>query len=156
MNAAAIHAKFFPPARPVCRYTRADLERMHMERLVAKHDRAVRSYIDTSTAGPIHLSAPTRDCKILLVAAIMYGVSVRDLVGPKRHNILTNARAYAAHRLHDIGRTSTQIGEILQRDHTSILNLLRPKTGKRRRCKLLVGNFGGVPHSPADAGSVLP
>lgn len=110
-------------ALPVCAFTRAEIDRMYKRHPTTP----------AAEQEPIHLSAPTRDCKILSVAATMFGISVRELVGPGREAILVLAREYAATRLrYELGRSYPQIGAVLRRDHATVINLLRPRGGRWR------------------------
>lgn len=48
-----------------------------------------------------------------------------QIAGPRRTRVLVDARTRIAQALRDQGASLTQIGRILNRDHTSILNLIR-------------------------------
>tara|TARA_R110000868_G_scaffold145660_4_gene366002 strand:- start:2227 stop:2700 length:474 start_codon:yes stop_codon:yes gene_type:complete len=139
-----IHLKFFPQAKPICKYTieqireasdaaRAKARELIFQKQRRKDDklssqRSRRANIHIIDDSPIHIEAPPRDLKILRVAALMYGVSMREMVGTKRTKYMTHARRYAATRLRDeLGRSFPQIGGLLNRDQTTIQNLLNPK-----------------------------
>lgn len=60
-----------------------------------------------------------------------HGVTAVALLGPGRARKLVQARADLAGRLDDKGLSSSEIGLILNRDHTSVLHLLgRTTKGK--------------------------
>lgn len=59
---------------------------------------------------------------ILERAAASYGTTVADLIGPRRFARLTKPRQAAAWALRHIGLTLCEIGELLHRDHTTIIS----------------------------------
>ena len=58
---------------------------------------------------------------ILERAAAAFGTTVEALIGPRRFKRLTAPRQAAAWALRQIGLTLMEIGEILHRDHTTII-----------------------------------
>lgn len=128
MNSAEIHTKFFPQARPICAFTRADIDRMASEMKPRKP-----RVPPPDPVGPVRAGASVGEGRIISVAAAMFGVSARDLVGRNRSDLLVYAREYASVRLRmDLRRSYFRIGELLRRDHKTIVNLVHPKKGKRR------------------------
>lgn len=134
-------------AKPICAFTRDAIERMAKEKqettirdreaTLARKRVTAREAADRrrnrllQDEGPVYVPAPTADCKVLAVAAAMYGVSVRGMLGPNRNRVLTLARVYAVYRLyHELGRSYPQIATLFNRDHTSIMSLLKPRRGR--------------------------
>lgn len=131
MTAATVHAKFFPQARPVCAFTREDIAQMSQKvDPPASADRAVPLSVRRETRALV--GGTIRDRQIIADAAVAFEVTVAELIGPSRKKHLVGARRYAVTRLVDeLGRSFHYIGDkVLRRDHSSIVNLYRPKTGK--------------------------
>lgn len=63
--------------------------------------------------------------QVLRHVADAHGIPMPALLGDRRFPRLVDARQDAALRLKEMGWTLTQIGDLMNRDHTSILNLLR-------------------------------
>jgi chromosomal replication initiation ATPase DnaA len=59
-----------------------------------------------------------------------YKITTATLLGESRARHIVSARREVAEHLHDQGLSSVQIGRLLNRDHTSILHLL--KTNNRK------------------------
>lgn len=125
---AAIHAKFFPPARPVCRYSRTDLERMAIESASAKRAAAARKRDNERKkasrlgliARPARSMATGDDARILRAVAMEFGITVDDLVGTGRTRSLTDARCVAADRLIELGCRAAHVARLLNRNPSSI------------------------------------
>ena len=62
--------------------------------------------------------------------AFWHGVGVRDVIGHDRHKHTASARRDCAHYFRAKGKSYPEIGRILQRDHTTVINLVK---GKARR-----------------------
>jgi len=60
--------------------------------------------------------------QIIADAAILYGVSESDIVGPRRFKRIVEARWAVMASLDHMGWTTTRIGKRLNRDHTTILH----------------------------------
>jgi len=60
-----------------------------------------------------------------------HGVSVYDVTGRCRKSELVDMRCVIASVLHKLGQSESAIGRLLERDHTTVINLLI-RTGKRR------------------------
>ena len=63
--------------------------------------------------------------EILRHACQEFNITIRQMRGPSREAWLVDARQEAAFRMHHEGASTTRIGSMLNRDHTSIMNLLR-------------------------------
>ena len=71
----------------------------------------------------LHVAPATR--QIFNETADLYQVNVAELIGPSRRRRLLGARRYLSYRLRDErGLSTTQIGNLLHRDHTTILHYL--------------------------------
>jgi chromosomal replication initiation ATPase DnaA len=57
----------------------------------------------------------------------LHGVSVQHLLSPRRGAALVSARQQCAKKLREAGLSLKRIGAILNRDHTSIIYLLRDR-----------------------------
>lgn len=103
----SLTSKFFPPVRREI-HASVDKSRKVRDAILA----APR--ISTTSAG-----------RVVRMACIMFGISEADLRGPGRAWPLVAARQYAVVRLRQppLSLSTTVIGRILNRDHTSILNL---------------------------------
>lgn len=118
MSAASIHAIFFPPARPICRYTRAELKLGGdgLPRPIA---------IGAVTVESAVMETPrARARKIASVATSMYGVTIDEVFGRSRRKSCVQARAHVARELRGMGWSYPRIARFLHRDHTTILSLL--------------------------------
>ena len=74
--------------------------------------------------------------RILDKAAKKYGVTVEDIKGAKRNKEIAHARHVSIYMIRKLtDRSLPQIGKILQRDHTTILNSL--KTIEKRRANVM-------------------
>ena len=62
--------------------------------------------------------------------AFWHGVGVRDVIGHDRRKQPAAARRDCAHYFRAKGKSYPEIGRILHRDHTTVLNLVK---GKARR-----------------------
>lgn len=58
-----------------------------------------------------------------------YGVQIRDLLGPTKAAVVVAARVALAKELRSQNLTYKVIGEVINRDHTSVRHLLRRKAG---------------------------
>ena len=57
-----------------------------------------------------------------------YGYTVADILGPKRHRHLVSVRRLCALMLRDKGYSTTEIGRIMNRDHSTIVHALNKDT----------------------------
>lgn len=64
------------------------------------------------------------DGEVLRAAAEYGGIELDDLLGPRRYKSLIKARRVAAIALRILDYSYPQIGMMLGRDHTSIINLV--------------------------------
>ena len=58
--------------------------------------------------------------EILAEVASRTGVDERELVSPNRCRVVAQARAEAMHLMRLAGRSTTQIGRFLNRDHSTV------------------------------------
>ena len=56
-----------------------------------------------------------------------HGLTSRDIRGRDRHRKLVTARRALAVALRGIGLTYAEVGEVMHRDHASVMNLVRSK-----------------------------
>ena len=56
-----------------------------------------------------------------------HGLTSRDIRGRDRHRRLVTARRAVAVALRGIGLTYAEVGEVMHRDHASVMNLVRSK-----------------------------
>jgi chromosomal replication initiation ATPase DnaA len=68
--------------------------------------------------------------EILRKACEEFNITIRQMRGPSREAWLVDARQEAAFRMHHEGASTTRIGAVLSRDHTSIMNLLQRRERK--------------------------
>lgn len=144
---SSVHSKFFPPARPIARFTRDEIDAMwrraHGTAILAEElPEACRSAVAGQEARACvrrfvtDLATPhERARRVMAVAAILFGVAVEDILARSRGTLHVHARAYVAHRLRgpEFGWSTRKIGRFLDgRDDTTVRNLLRPKGGRRR------------------------
>lgn len=54
----------------------------------------------------------------------VYGLTEEQLLGPGRTKVYVQARRHFAHEARKLGKSLPQIGRFLNRDHTTIMNLL--------------------------------
>lgn len=59
---------------------------------------------------------------LLGLVADLYGLTIADLKGPRRTRWIVSARHHAMWVLHNQRLSSTCIGRILNRDHSTVLN----------------------------------
>lgn len=68
--------------------------------------------------------------QIIREVAREHRVTPADIMGPRRLRHIAEARFEVYHRLrHELGLTLPRIGQIMGRDHTSVLNGLRKYAG---------------------------
>jgi chromosomal replication initiation ATPase DnaA len=68
----------------------------------------------------------TRAQKTMRMTCERFNITKEQLIGPCRRVHLVDARQFVAVRLHrDFGLSTTAIGRLLNRDHSSIIHLLR-------------------------------
>lgn len=60
-----------------------------------------------------------------------HGITRGMLTGRSQSQSIVVARREAAQRISALGHSTPEIGQYLKRDHSTILNLLKPKTRKR-------------------------
>ena len=59
---------------------------------------------------------------IIRQVATLYGVTAEDITGGKRHRIFADCRTVVCYVLHErCGLSSTQIGDIINRTHATVL-----------------------------------
>lgn len=63
--------------------------------------------------------------KVLAFVAMETGYSVEQIKSAKRNRHLVKARWQAIKELRELGLSLNEIGDIVNKDHTSILNALR-------------------------------
>lgn len=118
-----VSRELIPPSPPSPRDTR--VRRINED----GHREVVRRRVPT----PPKIIAPpsmTTAEKIIHSACLMFGVPKAQLLGATRERLCVGARTYASLRLRtELGLSMPQIGRMLNRDHTSILNLLRKAEG---------------------------
>lgn len=125
-TAAEIHRKFFPDARPVVSAPPA----LWRSKPPPMPRRVVRRLIETRDIAPVVPPAWTRINRIMTVVAIMFNTTRVELAGRVKKRILVAARMYAAVRLsRELGLSTSHIGRILGRDHSTISNLLSRADG---------------------------
>jgi chromosomal replication initiator protein len=57
-----------------------------------------------------------------------YGYTVADILGPSRHRHLVSVRNRCVFMLRDKGYSTTEIGRIMNRDHSTIVHALNKDT----------------------------
>lgn len=64
--------------------------------------------------------------QILKDTSEQYGLRVKDVIGPNRSRVYLSCRAEIARALRDrIGMSTLEIGDVLNRDHTCVLEYLK-------------------------------
>lgn len=92
---------------------------------------------DPLTGGPVESYGPPaepmvrvpligRDKRIMREVAQAHRVSVDDMIGPRKHRVVYQARREAMARIRDeLGFSFPKIGRLFNRDHTSVLAACR-------------------------------
>lgn len=84
--------------------------------------------------GLVDILAPPRAKRILLTAALIWGITVADIVGPRRFKRLLPARVFVARRLRsELGLSYPHIARIMNRDHTTIQHYVKLKAFKEKK-----------------------
>lgn len=119
--------KFFPPTLPIVRYRPAPppppkpTRAMVRRQIIAEEAARAKALAEAETR--------TRRMRVSLIVATAcahFGVSREELRGLSRAKPLFAARVYIAHRLkRELGFSLPQTGVVLNRHHTTILNMLR-------------------------------
>jgi chromosomal replication initiation ATPase DnaA len=65
-----------------------------------------------------------------------YGVTTSAILGTTRKGHVQAARVALYRTLRDLGWSSVKIGELVHRDHTTVLAALQPEETKRRKARL--------------------
>lgn len=119
---AEVRAKFFPPTRPIVNAPpslwRPEKPRQMVRRLIPSE--------------ALHIPPPrSRIAAIVKLTCTMFGTSKAALLGDSREQLLVKARTYAAYRLfYELGLSKSHIGTILNRDHSSIFNIIEKASGR--------------------------
>lgn len=86
--------------------------------------------------------------KRILVAAEMFNVHPRDLVGHYKFSFLLLPRFALTKALREVGLSSPRIGQIVRRDHTSVLyqlkqadNFMQRDPGYAKKVNQLISKF---------------
>ncbi len=77
------------------------------------------------TARRIPAKIETTGREVLRRVSEAHGVPIDAIIGTRRFPYLVSARQDAVDRLTELGWSQHKIGKLLNRDHTSILNLQR-------------------------------
>lgn len=152
-------SKFFPPvAAPVCKLSRCEILAMPRQRGVrpsaldedkpnGQHINLRKTFkeIEAKELRRIGVEPPATGeegrrlaCSpevraILNVATALFGITIDALVGEHRNQLLFYARRYAARRMRDELRLSQpQIARILQRDNSTVFNMLHGRKPRRK------------------------
>ncbi len=72
------------------------------------------------------------ECQYLLLPHDIY-IDIKQICGPSRTDMLIFRRALIVYILRQRGFTLTRIGELLDRDHTTIINLRKYADKKKKR-----------------------
>lgn len=75
---------------------------------------------------------PTTHQQILRSVARRHRVPLQRILGPDRHRDVVYARQEAAWRLRNLGLSYPKIGQVLNRDHTTIMYAVRQHETRRR------------------------
>jgi hypothetical protein len=65
---------------------------------------------------------------VLLEVSLEHWIAVKDIVGPSRKAPIAEARREVCRRLRDLGFSFPQIGEVVNRDHASVMWALRARS----------------------------
>ena len=122
---AEIRARFFPPTRPIVKASPA----LWRPKEPAPPRQVVRRLIDS---GPVVVLPPrSRIAGIVKLTCTMFGLTKAVLLGAGRDQLAVKARTYAAVRLfYELGLSKSHIGTILNRDHSSIFNIIEKASGR--------------------------
>lgn len=125
MSYAELRAKFFPPTRPI---VKADPS-LWQPKPPPDRNPMVRRLIPME---PLCVPPPrSRIEAIAKLTCTMFGISKATLVGDSHDQLAVKARTYAAWRLHhELGLGKSHVGRILNRDHSSIFNILEKAAGR--------------------------
>lgn len=70
-------------------------------------------------------SATLRPTDVLASVAHSFGVTVDAITGPARTKYVSSVRREACRRLVDLGLSLSEVGAMLNRDHTTVLYAIR-------------------------------
>ena len=142
VHSASVHAKFFP-VRPNI----VPRERIYGIRPVTAAEAYARK-LDRWQPFPAlvvsWVEKPKLADQIIREVCEKYGVTETAVKAPIRSHYLNAPRREIAVRLRELGWSAPRIGQIMHRDHTSILNwLLLTKSSRERAARKRLAPSGG-------------
>jgi len=73
------------------------------------------------------LTPRQRNLNDIAEIAEAHRLTVEDILSPKRHKYLVSVRRKCVYMLRDKGYSTTEIGRIMQRDHSTIVHALQKR-----------------------------
>ena len=143
INACAVVVKKSPQKRKVTWKPISLADQVKIEASECRRERRQRQQLEVMKI----IGAPRTKAirELVLVVSYVSGEKVKDIVGPSRKRQVVTARAVVCIMARLMGHSLTKIGHVIDRDHSSVLNLtqnasLRPDVNNlaKKVAKLLV------------------